>query len=141
MNTETSAGGLIVCKDGNTWKILLMKDRKNVWTFPKGIPEGDEDPKTTALREIEEEVGIRDLVIVTELHPVTYWYFREKSVKKTVYYFLCISKTMQLPVVQTEEGISEAKWVTLEEALSLIGYPKTNHPLLKEVMNKIPLIQ
>ncbi len=141
MNTETSAGGLIVCKDGNTWKILLMKDRKNAWTFPKGRPEGDEDPKTTALREIQEEVGVTDLTIVIELQPVMYWYFREKSVKKTVQYFLCYTQKIQTPVVQTEEGISEAKWVSLEEALSLIGYPETNLPLLKEAMRKIPLIQ
>ena len=74
MNTETSAGGLIVCKDGNTWKILLMKDRKNAWTFPKGRPEGGESPQTAALREIEEEVGITGLTIVAELQPVMYWY-------------------------------------------------------------------
>lgn len=141
MNTETSAGGLIVCKDGNTWKILLMKDRKNAWTFPKGRGEGVEDAQTTALREIEEEVGITGLVVCAELRPVTYWYFREVSVKKTVQYFLCVAKTAQAPIVQTEEGISEAKWVSLEEALSIIGYPETNLPLLKEAMNKIPLLQ
>lgn len=141
MNTENSAGGIIICKDGNTWKILLMKDRKGEWTFPKGRGEGQEDAQTTALREVAEEVGITGLTVICELTPVTYWYFREQSVKKTVQYFLCRANVMQIPVVQTEEGITEAKWVSFDEALSMIGYPETNLPLLKEAIAKIPLIQ
>lgn len=141
MNTETAAGGLIVCKDGATWKILLMKDKKGEWTFPKGRPEDGENAQKTALREIEEEVGVTGLTVLTELNPVTYWYHRDVSVKKTVQYFLCISKTLQAPIVQTEEGITEAKWVSLDEALSMIGYPETNLPLLKEAVTKISLLQ
>lgn len=141
MNTETSAGGIVAYRDNHTWKILIMKDSKGVWTFPKGKVEENENLEQTAVREIAEEVGLTNLTLVAPLTPVMYWYFREKSIKKTVQYFLFRSKTKQKPVVQTEEGISDAKWVDLETAVTSVGYPKTNMPLLKEIMRKLTLLQ
>lgn len=130
--TEISAGGLIVCRKQNTWWILVMKDHGNNWTFPKGKMEEGEDHINTATREIEEEVGISGLMMLTKLTPSKYWYFREGSIHKTVHYFLFEAKEMTDPVVQTEEGITEAKWIPFEDVAKLIGYPKTNTPLLKE---------
>jgi len=141
MNTETSAGGIIVYRNNQTWEILVMKDRKGAWTFPKGKVEGEEGLEHAAIREITEEVGLTNLSLIAPLTPVTYWYFRGDSIKKTVQYFLFRSETKQTPIVQTEEGISEAKWVDMETALTIIGYPQTNLPLLKDVMRKIPLLQ
>lgn len=132
MNTETSAGGIVVYKSQAGWLVLLMKDMKNNWTFPKGKREDGEDLEETAIREIEEEVGMTKLRCIAQLSPTTYWYTRGKSIKKTVHYFLFFSKTKQTPNVQKEEGISEATWMTWSDAKSNVGYPKTNAPLLSE---------
>ncbi len=140
MNTETSAGGIIVYKSAAGWQVLLMKDMKNNWTFPKGKIEDGEDLQDTATREIEEEVGITNLRCVTQLSPTTYWYTRGKSIKKTVHYFLFFSKTKQHPKVQSEEGISDAKWTNWRAAETLIGYPKTNAPLLSEAHKALRMI-
>lgn len=137
MNREVSSGGIIVCKTSDGWRVLLMKDMKDNWTFPKGKIEEGENLLDTATREIEEEVGIKRLVFVSELSPTMYWYTRGMSIKKTVHYFLFRSKTLQKPHVQTQEGISEAKWVLWKEAAAMIGYPKTNIPLLKEAYKKL----
>ena len=137
MNTEVSSGGIVVYKAHDGWYVLLMKDMKHNWTFPKGKIEHGENLQDTATREIEEEVGVRRLAFIAELTPTTYWYTRGKSIKKTVHYFLFRSKVLQKPRVQTEEGISEAKWVSRKEATAMIGYPKTNIPLLNEAYKKL----
>lgn len=137
MNTEVSSGGIVVYKANDGWYVLLMKDMKNNWTFPKGKIEHGENFRDTATREIEEEVGVRKLVYISELTPTMYWYTRGKSIKKTVHYFLFLSKTRQKPRVQTQEGISFAQWVPWKDAEAMIGYPETNLPLLQEASTKL----
>ncbi len=131
-STEVSAGGLIVTRVRGVWWLLLMKDRGGNWTFPKGKIETGENHITTALREIEEEVGMKGLIYRATLAPSMYWYFRKGSIKKTVHYFVFEAAKKVAPTVQTEEGISEAMWVPFTKAVTRIGYPKTNKPLLDE---------
>lgn len=138
MNREVSAGGIIVTKSGRLWYVLLMKDMNGNWTFPKGKIESGEDYERTAVREIEEEVGITGLSKIAELTPSEYWYYRKASIKKTVHYFLFASATRQPPIVQTEEGISEARWVSFAKAKTMLGYPDTNAALLTEAKAKLP---
>lgn len=129
---EQSAGGLIVSKKANGWWVLLMKDKNGKWTFPKGKIEKNEDYLTAAKREIREEVGIEGLTQMATLSPISYWYFRNGSIHKTVQYFLFKTAQQKKPVAQTDEGILDAAWVRLKLAKNLIGYPKTNLPLLIE---------
>lgn len=138
MNREVSAGGIIVSKSGRSWYILLMKDMNGNWTFPKGKLEKGESYEYTAKREIEEEVGITDLTRVAELTPSEYWYYRKGSIKKTVHYFLFTCPERQRPVVQMEEGISEAVWVPFAKAKTMLGYPDTNAALLSEAKANLP---
>ena len=130
--TERSAGGLVVTNTAGTWWILLMKDKAGNWTFPKGKREKGEKALATAKREIREEVGITGLTLLHTLPESRYWYYRDGAVKKTVQYFLFSVAKKSVPVVQTEEGITEADWVPLAEAPDRIGYPETNRPLLAE---------
>lgn len=132
MQTETSAGGIIVYKGPKTWYVLLMKDMKGNWTFPKGRIEKDEELVVTAKREVGEEVGITDLMFLGELSPNIYWYYRGDRIKKTVHYFVFMTTKRHRPVVQTAEGISQARWVSVARAADMIGYPKSNKPLLLE---------
>lgn len=134
---EVSAGGVIVYKHTREWLVLIMKDMKGNWTFPKGKIEEHEEPAEAAIREIREEVGLTALTHIAELTPVHYFYYRGGPVKKTVHYYLFRSPKKQTPVVQTEEGISEARWVRMADAKRIIGYPKTNLPLLAEARAKL----
>lgn len=43
------------------WRVLVLRAYRN-WDFPKGLVEPGEDARTTAIREAEEEAGLRDLV-------------------------------------------------------------------------------
>lgn len=133
MKQEVSAGGIIVRKKGKTWDVLLLKDMNSNWTFPKGLVEKGEDPVSAAKREINEEVGISDVFLLSPLKPIHYIYNRGGLIRKTVRYFLFSSEGKETPKGQKEEGISDVTWMPLEKAIDIIGYSKTNTPLLEEV--------
>lgn len=136
MKKEISAGGIIVRNQGKAWEVLLIKDMNGKWTFPKGLIEPGEPISKTAVREISEEVGLTDINIMKELQPIHYYYRREKNlVYKTVHYFLFRTEGKETPEPQTEEGISETIWKPIPEAISIIGYPETNRPLLENVLS------
>ncbi|OGP52601.1 MAG: NUDIX hydrolase [Deltaproteobacteria bacterium RBG_13_52_11] len=56
-----SAGVIVVRREDGAWHYLLLR-AYNYWDFPKGIVEKGEDPLQTALREVAEETGLKDLV-------------------------------------------------------------------------------
>src|ERR1700693_3320412 len=71
--------------------LLCQHSGHHGWVFPKGLI-GDhikgEGKEETAIREVEEETGVK-AKIIKALPPVTYWYNWEgEKVKKTVYYFI-----------------------------------------------------
>jgi 8-oxo-dGTP diphosphatase len=137
MQYETSAGGVIVGEKNGKSVVLLLKDKSGNWTFPKGLVEKGENPESAAHREISEEVGIKHLQLVAPLTPIHYYYKWEgKLKKKTVYYFLFQGKGSEIPTPQTDEGILEVRWFSLEQAEQVVGYRKTNSPVLKEAAQK-----
>src|SRR5436190_1343158 len=96
MRFEFSAGGVVVKKELEKIFILVAQhSQHHGWVFPKGLI-GDhikgEGKESTALREVEEETGVKGK-IVKPLSPITYWYVwpgeaGKEKVKKTVYYFI-----------------------------------------------------
>ena len=130
MKTETSAGGVIVQKSRGFWRVLLIKDMNNVWTFPKGKIEKGETRKAAAKREIQEEVGLDNLTYLGALPPLGYTYKRNGLINKTVYYYVLRYDGRKKPVCQKEEGIKDAKWVSWTKAMNLAGYPLSNKPIL-----------
>lgn len=138
MKTEISAGGIVFKIRNGQALILLLKDQKGNWTFPKGLIEDNEDKMGTAKRETEEEVGVKKISFVTALTPIEYWYKWEgELIKKTVYYYLFRAEGEEKLTPQKEEGISEAKWFVPKKAFEVIGYRKNSLNLLKEAVKKI----
>lgn len=139
MKTATSAGGVIVNLSHNQWYVLVIKDMKESWTFPKGMIEPRETAENAALREIQEEVGISKLSLLSAFIPIQYTYTRSGLITKTVYYFLFQSILRIKPTVQKEEGIKVAKWVSIAKAIDMIGYRQTNVGLLEETWKLLQL--
>lgn len=108
------AAGGVVDKNG---KILLIY-RKGRWDIPKGKLDKGENIKDCAVREVEEETGVKvkiDQKIVSTWH--TYVTNKKYILKKTNWYVMtCLDDSDLAP--QEEEGIKEAKWMTLSELRS-----------------------
>jgi ADP-ribose pyrophosphatase YjhB (NUDIX family) len=95
---------------------LLVIHRLGVWDLPKGKMEEGENPRETALREVEEECGITGLEVVEEL-PATYHTYPHKGqeVLKQTHWFLMRYSGTQAPTPQTEEDISAVKFMPAGE--------------------------
>lgn len=110
-----AAGGLVE-KEG----MVLMIFRLGKWDLPKGKLKKDEDPALGALREVEEECNVQ--IELGEKLPSTwhsYAYNGNKILKKTNWYIMrCLDDTLMKP--QAEEYIEEVRWMTPQEALSVL---------------------
>lgn len=107
-----ASGGLVV---NNNDEILLIK-RNGYWDLPKGRMEFGEISQYTALREVEEECSVSKLEIIEDL-PVTYHIYQEKGLEKLKKTFWYVMKTNDnsIPIPQTEEGITEAVYIKINE--------------------------
>ncbi len=120
MATEVSAGG-IVFRQATGLQFLMILDGYGRWTFPKGGVEEGETPPEAAVREIEEETGIKGSV-VGELGQTKYIYHhpRKGRVHKTVTFYLLRYSGGRL---RPQDGeVAEAEWVAPEEAARRADY-------------------
>jgi 8-oxo-dGTP diphosphatase len=70
-NIKLTVDALVFCKENGHLQLLLIK-RKNYpdigkWAFPGGFVEDDEDLESAAIRELEEETGLK-LKAMRQLH-------------------------------------------------------------------------
>ena len=128
---QFAAGGVVVRKTEGGIEVLLIKDGYGRWTWPKGHMEEGEKPWETALREISEETGLKEVGIIEEIGKQQY-YFTLKGTKifKTVFIFLVEESGDGKIKIQTEE-ISDAGWFSPDAALETIEY-KGSRELLKK---------
>lgn len=113
-----AAGGIVVNPKGE----LLMIYRNGHWDLPKGKMEKGESPDQTAVREVEEECGIKNLKILRPLTSTYHVFFQNRNdcIKRT-YWFEMRSKDSLKPTPQKEEGILEAKWMRKEDVKKVIN--------------------
>jgi NUDIX domain len=106
-----AAGGVVFKQDQ-----MLLMFRRGVWDLPKGKLDPGERSREAALREVEEETGVRAELgekICTTWH--TYLHNGNRVLKRTKWYrMMCLDDSQMAP--QAEEGISELGWMTHSEA-------------------------
>jgi 8-oxo-dGTP pyrophosphatase MutT (NUDIX family) len=101
---------------------LLIRDSYKNWGFPKGHLEGDEPPEQAAMREVEEETGLRGLVLRGPVDTIDWHFrFRGRLIHKVCHFYL-IETVMAKTSPQREEGITACRWLPLEQALERISY-------------------
>lgn len=124
MKLEFSAGGVIYKKEnGKVWIIVAKHSFHHGWVFPKGLI-GDhienESKEETAIREVEEETGVKGKII-KELTPVTFWYEWEgEKRKKTIYYFLM--EYLYGDIAKHDFEMEEVEWLSKDEVLKRLTY-------------------
>ena len=110
---KKAAGGVVINEFGE----LLVIFRRGLWDLPKGHIEPGEKKKETAIREVEEECGIRELTISKKLGK-TYHIYRikgRKILKKSFWYQMSTHKQITTP--ETREDIEIAKWIDPDKFL------------------------
>ena len=107
-----AAGGVVYNDNGQ----LLMIFRNGKWDLPKGKLEENEGIKECAIREVEEESGVRGLYITQKLIDTyhTYELNGRKILKKTCWFEMRSSFNGILKP-QIKEGITTACWVNKKD--------------------------
>ncbi len=101
-----AAGGYVENAAGE----LLLIFRRGSWDLPKGKIDAGESPAEAALREVQEETGLRELTLGPFLLTTYHTYFmKEKRVLKPTHWFKMAAADVDL-VPQTEEDIEQAVW-------------------------------
>jgi 8-oxo-dGTP pyrophosphatase MutT (NUDIX family) len=103
-----AAGGLVKDESGR----YLVIRRKGKWDLPKGKVNPGEPIPEAALREVTEECGIRKIEIEAPLMTTwhCYWEHDEPILKRTSW-FEMNGSGKEIPVPQSDEDITEAKWI------------------------------
>ena len=112
-----AAGGLIY----DEYDRLLMIYRYHRWDLPKGRIEKGENARLAAIRESEEETGIRNIQVEDKL-PCTYHMFNHfnDTILKTTFWYKMSALADQDLKPQLEEHIEKVCWMDkkqLNEAL------------------------
>ena len=102
---QKAAGGKVL----NLKNEVLFIYRFDKWDLPKGKLEKGESIKDCAIREVEEECGVRNLTINKPLE-TTYHVFerKNKTILKITYWFLMKTDFSGVLIPQAEEAIKEA---------------------------------
>ena len=128
------AGGLVIYRlkeddPLSSVEFLLLQaiDRDHHWTPPKGHLDPGEDFMTAALRETEEEAGLKENQL--EINDLDAWevlYYQRKGRPKMVKYWLAKLKKFDDKVVLSHEH-QNYKWFKLEDAKKIA--PRHQHVL------------
>lgn len=122
VSTERSAGGVVTRRIDGAVHFLLIRDPYGKLGLPKGHVENGETAEDAALREVGEETGLTGVVMGPSLG-MTDWYFRFEGrlIHKYCQYFLMGSEFGD-PEPEREEGITECRWLLLDEAIAEVAY-------------------
>lgn len=137
---EFSAGGLIWRRQhpGAKAEVVLVKPAgKETWVMPKGGLESKETVEQAAMRECEEETGLR-VSLDRPLGQVAYFYARRESpngplyrIFKRVSFFLM--RHQGGDPAQHDDEIQEVKWFAIDDAVRKASHRNERELIVKAV--------
>ena len=124
-----AGGGLVLNEKGE----LLLIFRRGKWDLPKGKLEKGERIDECALREVQEETGLKNVNLMKPSGSTFHTYYLQPRwiIKESIWFQMSATSKEQLKP-QLEEDITEIKWVSLDQVKN---YEQNMYPAL------IPLIK
>jgi len=137
-----SASSFVVNKDRN--KMLVVKHNiYNKWIYPGGHADGEEDLLSVALREVEEETGLKAKVLDKNIFGINAnasntHIKRGKIVPSHIHYdvIYLFEADENLPLVYREDESSGVKWIPFDEAYNeeIVDFIR---PVHKKIIDKL----
>lgn len=128
---ETSAGGIVFKKiqapnsNSKTVWLVTQHSQHKGWVFPKGLigdTQANEKMEDAALREVEEEGGVKAKIINPHPVQVSYSYtWNDIQVEKTVFYYLM--EYVSGDPANHDWEMMDAKFMTEVEVVNILTYP------------------
>ena len=120
---QVVAGFIVYRRTQDGIKFLLLYRRGGYWNFPKGHFESGEQALDTALRETEEETGLKksELRIVPNFRTeVNFHFFRgDKKIYDRVLLYLAETHKAEINISPREH--SGFAWFTYQDAIKILG--------------------
>ena len=130
MKKEKSCGAVII---NDNKEVLLLKQTKGHYGFPKGHVEPGETEVETAIREIKEETNIDVVIDETKRYVITYQ--SAEDVIKDVIYFL--AKPTSYELIPQEAEVTEILWVPICDVPKYLGFENIiklwNEEIIKDI--------
>ncbi len=130
---QEAAGGVV----SNDHDQILAMFRRGSWDLPKGKCEKGETLEQTAVREVQEETGLKH-VHLQQFLQTTYHSFRQENkqrrILKVSHWYLMKTTDTQL-VPQVEEDIELLEWLSREDMLA----KSPIYPNIVEVLKGVSL--
>ena len=124
---EFSAGGVVVRRLRGGWFLAAIRPGgkpAGIWALPKGLIGRCESAEETALREVEEETGVR-VRSLGKLGDVRYVYtWAGERIFKVVSFYLVRYAGGRLGELAPElaHEVAEVRWLPIEEAPRALAY-------------------
>jgi ADP-ribose pyrophosphatase YjhB (NUDIX family) len=127
------AGGGLVFNEKDE---LLMIFRRGFWDLPKGKLDEGETIEACAVREIQEETGLQQVTLGKFIGITQHQYFdrfiNKEAIKESHWYAMAANSSQALQP-QTEEDITEIRWVSKTELPLLLA---KSYPSIVEIITK-----
>ena len=124
-----AAGGLVQNSKGE----ILLIYRRGFWDLPKGKLDAGESIPDCAIREVQEETGLKSIELGPFICTTTHAYYDKwlsKEVEKQTHWYAMLSLANETLVPQTEEDIEKIEWVP---AHKLPQYLLKTYPTIRTV--------
>jgi|SRR3989344_4114465 len=129
---EITAGIIVFRRTPEGPKFLLLYHRGSYWNFPKGHVEHEEKSLDAAIRETNEETGLKrtDLRVIPNFKTYERFYFRrgKEVIFKIVIIFLAETRRTDVRISYEHQGFA---WFTFGEAKKILGKYKENQKILE----------
>lgn len=125
-----AAGGAVTNSKGE----LLMIFRRGKWDLPKGKLDEGETIEQCAIREVQEETGLKEIAMGEKIMNTYHIYteFGKEILKESHWYKMKCDEQDLKP--QAEEGITDISWISKS---SLEKYMSNTYQTIREVVNSV----